>query len=58
MSEKANEVYTWDESNKNILKEHQEYYKSMIDYIERLRKEGPMVSPPKKQQANYQIYPI
>ena len=48
MSEEANEVYNWDESNKNILKEHQEYYKNMIACIKYLRKEGPMGFPPKK----------
>ena len=48
MSKEANEVYNWDESNKNILKEHLEYYESMIAYIENLRKEGPMVFTSKK----------
>ena len=48
MNNKAIEVYTWDESKKNILKEHQKYLKDMITYIEQLRKEGLMVFPPKK----------
>lgn len=49
------EDYPWNESHLNIIKEHQDYHKDMLEYLRNLVKNGPTEFEPKKPTSKLPI---